>query len=379
VTGGVLRGHMAIGALILLASGLILLATASPADARERYDVDLFARVPDPGSPEGIAIDSGGTVFVGTDNRDGGPLGARRRSRVFAYDGAGRLLREYLMAGQDVDDPFYGLLGMAFDGSDLLYALDTVPPRVIRLNPRTGGQSTYAEFRDVPPCEAVGRSEECSDTDLDLAPLPDYPVFGPDGEMYVTDISQALIWRVPRGGGRPEVWFTEAGLESLFGPNGIQFMSDGQTLLFAITTQSNPTADPQRTAGLYELPVQPDGSPGQLQQFWESGFADAPDGFAIARSGNVYVALAGTTGNAVAVISPSGEEIARTPPTEIENQLMEVPFDQPGSAAFLGERVLVTNHALFSRNPAHYAVLDVFAAEGGLPLFRPRIRARGRS
>jgi hypothetical protein len=73
----------------------------------------------------------------------------------------------------------------------------------------------------------------------------------------------------------------------------------------------------------------------------------------------------------VAVISPDGEESARAPATEVENQRMEVPIDQPASAAFLGKRVLVTNHALFSRNPDHYAVLDVFADERGLPLFRP--------
>ena len=51
------------------------------------------------------------------------------------------------------------------------------------------------------------------------------------------------------------------------------------------------------------------------------------------------------------------------------------PTSRPASAAFLGERVLVTNLALFSRNPDHYAVLDVFAAEPGLPLFRPVIDA----
>ena len=49
--------------------------------------------------------------------------------------------------------------------------------------------------------------------------------------------------------------------------------------------------------------------------------------------------------------------------------------DQPASAAFLGESVLVTNHALFSRNPDSYAVLDVFTGEPGLPLFRPDLSA----
>jgi sugar lactone lactonase YvrE len=352
-----------------LAAWLALLPAAAPAQEREQYDIELFSRVAD--SPEGIAVDSAGTVYVGTDPRDGGPAGERKGSRVYAYDGEGNLLREYPIEGQNLDDPQYGLLGLAFDGRDRLYGADSNPPRIIRLNTRTGAQSTYAKFRNVPTCTAAGREHNCSATTADLAALPDYPVFGPDGSMYVTDLLQALIWRIPPGGGRPVVWFTDPGLESLFGPNGIQFKKNGRTLLFALTTMSNPAAIPQRSAGLYELPVRSDGSPGQLRQFWESGMMDGPDGFAIAQSRNVYVALAGPSGNSVAVVSPEGEEIARTPPTEVENQMMEVPFDAPGSAAFLGESVLVTNHAFVTRNPDHWAVLDVFADEPGLALFRP--------
>jgi len=341
------------------------------ASEREPLDIDLFARVPAPGSPEGIAVDSEGIVFVATSPKQGGPL-AGPPSKVFAYGPQGELRREYVIEGQDLHDPFIGLIGLAFDGAGRLYAADVAPPRIIRLNPRTGAQRDYASLPDVPPCSTVSDSRECSDTVRDLAPLPDYPVFAPDGTMYVTDLNQALIWRIPPGGGRPEVWFTEQGFESLFGPNGIQFLADGRTLLFVLSTQSSPAADPQRSPGLYLLRVRRDGSPGLLRQVWESAPSDVPDGFALGRSGNAYVALAGTSGNAVAVISAAGEELARTPGSEVENQLMEVPFDQPASAAFLGERILVTNHALFSRNADHYAVLDVFAAERGLPLFRPR-------
>jgi sugar lactone lactonase YvrE len=356
----------------------VLVAFAAPVQAREPLDVRLFARVPDPGAPEGIAIDSAGTVFVGTSPKEGGPLGRRRPSKVFAYSPDGTLVREYPIGGQDLDEPFYGLVGMAFAGRDLLYALDAHPPRVIRLNPRNGRQSDYATFSDVPPCRDAATGEPCSDTVLDMTPYPDYPVFAPDGTMYVTDLNQALIWRVPPGGGEAQVWFTDQGFETLFGPNGIQFMADGRTLMFVLSTESSPVSDPRRLPGLYTLEVRGDGSPGRLEQFWTAGMADVPDGFALAQSGNVYVALAGTTGNSVALISPHGEELARTPPSEVENQQMEVPFDQPASAAFLGERVLVTNHALFSRNPDHYAVLDVFAGETGLPLNRPIIRSKNK-
>ena len=192
--------------------------------------MELFARVPDPGSPEGIAVDSQGTVFVGTAPKEGGPAGAHRPSKVFKFDGAGNLLGEYVIAGQDFDDPFYGVLGMAFDAADNLYAVDAAPPRVLRLNPGTGAQDTYAEFEDVPPCDSSPGTDQCSPTDLDQPALPDYPVFAPDGTMYVTDLNQALIWRVPPGGGRGEIWFSDPGLETLFGPNGIQFLADGRTL-----------------------------------------------------------------------------------------------------------------------------------------------------
>jgi sugar lactone lactonase YvrE len=359
--------------------GLVVIALGGPAaaTAREPLDVELFARVPDPGSPEGIAVDGSGGVFVGTSPKEGGPLGAKRPSKVFAYDAAGTLTGEYVIEGQDLDESFYGLLGMAFDGRDLLYAVDAAPPRIVRLDPRTGEQAVYARFHDVRPCGRGGLPGDCSATVVDMPAFPDYPVFGPDGTMYVTDLNQALIWRVPPGGGDAEVWFTDNGFETLFGPNGIQFMADGRTLLVALTTQSSPTSSPQRPAGLYRLPVRQDGGPGDVELFWRSRMDDAPDGFAIALSGNVYAVLSGPTANAVALISPGGEEVARVPTNALANQQLEVPFDQPASAAFLGERVLVTNHAVFTKNPASFAVLDVFAGEPGLPLFRPRLEPPG--
>jgi len=96
------------------------------------------------------------------------------------------------------------------------------------------------QFRDVPRCLPPVLESDCSATTGDMPALPDFPVFAPDGTMYVTDAFQALIWRVPRGGGRAEVWLTDPGLESIFGPNGAQFMPDGRTLLFANTFRSRP-------------------------------------------------------------------------------------------------------------------------------------------
>jgi len=190
----------------------------------------------------------------------------------------------------------------------------------------------------------------------------------------VTDIDQALIWRVPKGGGRPEIWLTDARLESVYGPNGIQFMADGRTLLF-VNTASNPSAGNSTTGRLYTVPVQPDGTAGELTQVWESLPLDAPDGLAIARSGNVYIALAGAS--QVVLLSPGYEELARTPSDPAANQQEEIPMDSPGSLAFLGQRLLVSNHSAIRGDPDSWAILDVFAGEEGLPLYYPRISKPG--
>jgi sugar lactone lactonase YvrE len=240
---------------------------------------------------------------------------------------------------------------------------------VIRIDPATGEQRDYAAFFDVPPC-SENPAVQCSQTVSDGASGPDYGTFAADGTMYVTDIDQGLIWRIRRGGGDAQVWFSDPRLESLFGPNGIQFMADGKTLLF-VNTASNPSAGNPLTGRLYTLPVQADEGPGPLTQVWESLPLDAPDGLAIARSGNVYVALAGS--NQVLLLSPQFTEIARTPPDPISNQNEEIPLDGPGSLAFLGDRVLVSNHSPIAGNPSSWAILDVFAGEEGLPLHYPRI------
>ena len=371
------RGRALRASLLTFALLLVMALMPAFAGAQAGLDVDLFSRVPEPGKPEGIAVDSGGLVYAGTSPKEGKPLTPGRPSKLFAFDGAGQLVREYTIEGQDLTDPFYGLYGMAFDGDDQLYIVDAKPARIIALDPATGRQHVYAEFRDVRPCALVTAGTECSETLGDLAAFPNYPVFAPDGTMYVTDVQQALIWRIPPGGGRPEVWLTDSGLESVFGPNGITIRDDGRTLVFVLTFQSNPLASRPRTPGLYEVEIGTDGAPGPLSQLWQSAVDDGSDGVALTESGNAFVAVASANPPGVAVISPQGEEIARVPASLQENSQQEVPFDSPGSIAFLGSRALVTNHAFISGNPQHYAVLSVQASEPGQPLFRPHFDPRG--
>ena len=290
----------------------------------------MFTKIGPPGQPEPVAIGPDGRVYVGTNQLGHGDADAP--SKVFAFSQKAKLVREYEIEGQPLEED-HGIQGLVFDRDGLLYALDrSADPRVVVLDPATGKQRVYARFRDVPPC-AGEPDGECSATQLDGPAGPDYAVFAPNGDLYVTDIDQALIWRVPKGGGKAEIWLTDPRFESLYGPNGIQFMADGRTLLF-VNTASNPNAGNSLTGRLYTVPVQPDGSPGELTQVWESLPLDAPDGLAIAQSGNVYIALAGTS--QILMLSPEFAELARTPPDPASNQAEEVPVDSPGKPGVPG-------------------------------------------
>jgi DNA-binding beta-propeller fold protein YncE len=352
-------------AMATLLSTLTLVFAPAALASRTPLDIRVFARVPTPGQPEPVAVGPDRRIYVGTNQQDDGDSSAP--SEVFVYSRQGHLRRAIELRRQRLDQS-HGIQGLAFDGEGRLYALDrSAAPRVVRINLKTGHQRDYARFRDVPSCSASGQSRDCSATTGDLPPAPDYAAFAPDGHLYATDIDQALIWRVPPGGGRPRVWFTDPLLESIFGPNGIQVMGDGRTLVFADTVGSQSSGHFPAGA-LYTLRIRSDGRPGPLTELWLSRPADGPDGFAIAQSGRIYVALAGA--NQIAVISPEGEELARAPATSEENSSLDVPLDGPASVAFLGRRLLVTNQSL-SGNPSSWAVLDVFAGERGLPLFYP--------
>ena len=283
------RFAVPVGAIAL--AGLLFAVGAGLAADRPYLDIRVFTKVGQPGQPEPIAIGPDRRVYVGTNQLGHGDTDAP--SRVFAYNLRGRLVRQYVMKGQPLAEN-HGIQGLAFDRDGLLYALDrSANPRVVVFDPATGGQRVYSRFRDVPPCNGPSTGN-CSQTILDMPAGPDYAAFGPGGALYVTDIDQALIWKIPKGGGRPSIWLTDPRFESLYGPNGIQFKRDGRTILF-VNTASNPNAGNTLTGRIYQVRIGRGGAPVDLKQVWESRPVDAPDGLAIARSGRIYVALAGTS------------------------------------------------------------------------------------
>jgi sugar lactone lactonase YvrE len=325
----------------------------------------VLAHVPPPGYPANALVASDGTIYTGTfksfsASSDNGP------SKVFAFAPDGRLLHTFTVTGQTPGVP-HGVQVAASDRAGMLYLLDQDPARVVRLDPRTGAQTTWATFKSLPACPG-GTPGGCSAGSGGNPPEPDFAAWGPDGSLYVTDYMQALIWRVPPRGGAASVWLTDPRFNGVIvGPAGIQLLGDTHTLMLSTGGGgTNPS-----TGKLYTIPIGADGKPGSLRQIWESAPLEAPDGFAVARSGNIYVALVGPAANAVVELSPQGHEIARVPANVAANDAMQVPFDAPGSVTFDGDNVIVANQSAIQNDTAHMALLEIAVGEPGLPMSLP--------
>jgi sugar lactone lactonase YvrE len=355
-------------ALIALALFASVLAAAPTAGAqRARFDTRLLARVPPPGFPAMAYVHPNGRIYVGTFVN---PSGDSSRSRVLEYDGSGTLLRSWTVPGQDLSKD-HGVQVATSDSKGRMVLLDRSPARALLLDRATGKFVQYASFANLAPCVPLQAPTNCSQTLEDREPMANYAVWGPDGSLYVSDFLQAVVWRVPPGGGEAAIWLSDRRLDGgEFGTTGLALAADRRTLLIAQGSSAglgelNPT-----TGKIYATEIQPNGSPGAMSLLWESGPADLPDGFTIAQSGKLYVPLAGGA-NQIAVVGPDGKELERFPSSAGDgNNGSPVPFDTPSSARFLGTRLIVANQS-FTGNRDNQAVLDVETGETGLPELIP--------
>ena len=196
--------------------------------------------------------------------------------------------------------------------------------------------------------------------------VPNYAAWGPDGSLYVTDYAKPVVWRLAPGGGDPQPWLTDPHLDGgPFGTTGVALAPDRSTLIVGQQSEAGLGAGDPATGRLLKAAIGADGKPGALTQLWESRPADGPDGFAIAQSGAIYVAL--LVANQIAVIGPDGSERERFPAGPGGANDSAVPFDAPSSVRFLGTRLIVANQSYFTGDATHQAILDVEAGEPGLP------------
>lgn len=336
-----------VAVLALVAASLTAALPPSPADAagRAMWHTRVFATVQAPGFPAYVHVHPNGRVYAGTYTN---PAGDTMRARVFEYSASGTLLRSWTVPGQDLAAD-KGVQVATSDARGRLVLLEKSRGRVLTLDVRTGRFRLQATIPDLP---GAGH------------PIPNYAAWGPGGGLFLSDYGQDVIWRIPAGGGTPRVWFRSPALAGLaFGTTGLVYEPSRRAFLISQQTTTDPL-DLLR-GHLYRLPVRADGRPGRLTTLWTSNALDLPDGFGIARSGNVYLALLGT--NRLLKLSPEGEVLDRFGAANGS----PVPFDSPSNATFLGTRVLVANQSAILGDSSHHVILDVEVGERGLPLFVP--------
>jgi sugar lactone lactonase YvrE len=349
-------------ALVAVCAGL----AAPAASAAGRGEVSVFAPVPAPGYPA-LPHVVGDRVYEGTYDD---PKGDSAPSKVFAYSSSGGLVRTFTVSGQDLSQP-HGVQVAANDADGRLLLLDKTSGRIIRMDPNTGAQTLYSRVPDLPICSAAVPGTPCSPALVDQAPMPDYAAWGPDGSLYVTDYQQAVIWRIPPGGGTPKIWLADRRLDGgPFGTACITLLPDHHTFLFDQASNGGLGGGNPTTGKLYKVAIAPGGSPGPLQQLWESGPADAPDGCALAASGNIYLALVGNS-NQIVELNPSGQELTRFGQQYTGTNNSTVPFDSPSGVAFMGSRLLIANQSYFAGNPANQDLLALETGEPGAGAYVP--------
>lgn len=338
------------------------------------------------GFPEGVAV-AGDRVFVagpatfGTAGKSASVVTVLNRHN-------GHTITEIAIDGEDLTQE-HALSGVVVDGDDNVYVLST-QLGVIRLEREhichhhhhhhwhhqgpEYSQEIYASPLPIVNGCVPSAQGPCS--------IPNEAAFDDDGNLYVTDSIQGAIFRIPAGGGDPELWFQSPELVASpfaplpFGANGIKISPDRQWVYVVDTFDS---VDP--TAGnLYRIPLVDAPAEEDMELVHTFGAFDVPDSLVFAESGKLYVSLAGFApagvGPAIAVLDVDGAPVG-----EIDEVVgSQIPLDMPATMAFDGHKksILVANHALFS-NPSlvgfenHFAVLRVHVGERGDELPAPFI------
>jgi outer membrane protein assembly factor BamB len=396
------RGHFRIGprrsllqaGIALAVAALCCVTTPAVAQSTPRAigDTRVFATLPYPGHPGGLAVD-GQTLYVDTSAADyDRPFD--EQDEIYAYD---------LLTGRPTGsrpnpiDVFrtapvqnMGLAGLVQDASRRLYAAD-MNGRVVRIDPRTGAQQTYAT---IP-----------TSTYTAFTSMPVFMAFGRDGSLFVGDSDAPVIWRVPPGGGRAQAWFVDPRIAGSEGASvlGVAIDPSGRYLYFAAGNQ-----EPQHTA-IYRLPLDhPDAadlevfhdypdlvlSPVKPPATWQKTpqlFACVitqglgAGAIAFGRSGKLYVALLAK--NQVSILEPDGTETMRFPDAQ-RNALSDVPFVNPFDVAFNGRGSLLMSNigeGTLAYPPGRipppgglpvsktWVVFDIFVNDTASPLNHPSI------
>ena len=263
---------------------LIGILSAMPVSAWDRGDVDVLAVLPDvtpgvPSSVEGLTVGPDDNIYVTSFGFNAtGAIGGN--SALYVIKPNGNLVRKVPIANSSPH-----ALGLAFNPvNKFLLVLDFGAGNVLHVDPKTGASSVFS----TPTLPGPG-----------LNAL----TFDKQGNVYISDSFNGVIWKTGPGGGTPTIWSNDpllqpgTGLTPPFGANGVEFNNAGNVLFVANTA----------THQIIQIPVNANGTAGTASIFITG--INAPDGIAIDRKDNLWVCA--NQEDDVIVIDKTGKVIAK--------------------------------------------------------------------
>jgi sugar lactone lactonase YvrE len=225
--------------------------------------------------PEGLTVGEDGNVYVTTFgfNATGAASG---NGQLFVFDDDGDLLRQVNIQGSTVH-----LLGLAFHPTThALLVIDFGAGKVLTVDPFSGTSSVFMTVTGSPGLNAL--------------------TFDKDGNVYVSDSFQGIIWKTGPGGGAGTAWVSDPLLTTKgfppFGANGVEFNNAGNALFVANTGDDT----------IIRIPVA-GGTPGTPAIFVQA--INGADGIAIDKQDNIWVAA--NQSDQIVVVNSTGKLLAK--------------------------------------------------------------------
>lgn len=286
------------------ALGLMIgLLGAAPANAWYRGHVDVLAVLPPVttgvlSSVEGLTVGPDGNIYVPSFGANTETFGTFPVPNAVLYviSPSGKIIRQVTIAKSSPH-----MLGLAFDPAgpnkghllvlDFGSGLATGTANVLDVDPMTGNSTVFAT---APTISGSG-----------TVPGINALTFDTEGNVYVSDSFQGVIWKgsANGGGGPMTVWSPGPllgpgmGLTPPFGANGVEFNKE-HTILFVADTAFHQ---------IIQIPVNSGGTAGTPSIFVTG--INAPDGIMIDRNDNIWICA--NQEDEIVVVDKTGKVIAK--------------------------------------------------------------------